>query len=84
MMPSMPFAVIYSGEQPGSAVSFAVVSPLVWWKIRVLAGLLAVLSLSTYLIITPYLFLTPEFWAMTKIVLGVHGASTIVPTSPLT
>jgi hypothetical protein len=29
-MPSMLFAVIYSGEQPGSAAGFAVISRLVW------------------------------------------------------
>jgi hypothetical protein len=59
-MPSMPFAVIYSGEQPGSAVSFAVVSPLAWWKIRILAGLLAVLSLYlTAISATAVRFFTP-------------------------
>jgi hypothetical protein len=26
-MPSMPFAVTYSGEQPGSAAGFAVIPP---------------------------------------------------------
>src|ERR1700736_3946141 len=47
-MPSMPFAVTYSGEQPGSAAGFAVIPPYCAWKARIsvaAAGFLAVLSL---------------------------------------